>query len=229
MRRERRATCVPPVRLFVTFLSPAVVVVPAVFLHTPAVTGLLTSSDPEPFEELEFAVTPPIVMVVFDQLPLPSLLDRAGEIDAKLYPNFASLSLQASWFRNASAVSELTQTALPAILTGNLPVAGKLPVAHEFPDSLFTLLGSRYRLEVAEPLTRLCPETVCERDRPGIVAWFASVLQDISVVYLHIVMPDDITAMLPPVTQNWKDFVTNGRTGPAMARTTGYRPPAGRP
>ena len=198
-----------PVRLFLTFLSPAALVVPVVFLLNPAVAGLLTSTNPEPLDDVTFTTTPPIAMIVFDQLPLVSILDGDGRIDATLYPNFASFSRDAVWFRNASAASEMTETALPAILTGNNPARGRLATADAHPESLLTLLGSRYRLQVMEPLTKLCPETICDYGRPPRVIWFLSVLQDLGVVYLHLVLPDDLTATLPPVTQSWKDFAAN--------------------
>ena len=84
-------------------------------------TRRATASDHGPLEGVTFATTPPIVVVVFDQLPLISLLDRDGRIDGTLYPNFAALSRDAAWFRNASAVGDMTNWALPAILTGNYP------------------------------------------------------------------------------------------------------------
>ena len=199
-----------PVRLFVTFLSPAVFVIPTLFLLHPAISSLLSTSDHGPLEEVTFTATPPVVVVVFDQLPLISLLDRDGQIDGRLYPNFAALSQDTTWFRNASAVSDTTDSALPAILTGNYPTPGRLPVLNDHAANLFTLFGSRYRLQVIEPLTGLCPQTICDTDRSGVADWLASVLSDITVVYLHTVLPDDLTASLPPVTQNWKDFVANG-------------------
>ena len=199
-----------PVRLFLTFLSPAVFVVPTLFLLHPPISSLLSTPDHGSPDAVTFAVTPPVVVVVFDQLPLISLLDRDGQIDGRLYPNFAALSHNATWFRNASAVSDMTDSALPAILTGNYPTPGRLPVLKDHPANLFTLFGSRYRLQVIEPLTRLCPRTLCDTDRSGVADWFASVLSDITVVYLHTVLPDDLAASLPPITQNWKDFVANG-------------------
>ena len=48
-----------PVRLFTTFLSPAAIVIPVAFLLHPAVSGLLTATDPEPLEDVAFATTPP--------------------------------------------------------------------------------------------------------------------------------------------------------------------------
>ena len=196
------------VRLFATLLSPAVVVAPALFLAQPAIAPLLSNADTGPGTPDAVAPDspPPVVVVVFDQLPLVSLLDRDGEIDRALYPNFAGLAAEATWFRNASAVSGWTDTALPAILTGNYPRPGRLPTADHHPANLFTLLGSHYELHVEEPLTGLCPETLCPRERAGAAAWYGAVLGDLAVVYLHAVLPDDVAAHLPPVTQDWRDF-----------------------
>ena len=122
-------------------------------------------ADHGPLDGVAFGATPAVVVVVFDQLPLVSLLDRDGRIDRTVYPNFAALANDATWFRNASAVSGLTHTALPAILTGNYPAPELLPTTRDHPHNLFTLFGSRYHLNVLEPLTDLCPETLCETDR----------------------------------------------------------------
>ena len=196
------------VRLFTTFLSPAALVVPAAFLMNPGITTLLTPDETGrgAMEGVTFEATPPVVMVVFDQLPLASLLDRDGAIDRTLYPHFAAFADEATWFRNASAVSPSTSFALPAILTGRYPVRGLLPTADDHPENLFTLLGSRYRLEVIEPLTGLCPASLCPVEPPGVAAWLGAVLRDLRIVWLQTVLPDDLTGSLPPVTQTWADF-----------------------
>ena len=196
------------VRLFATLLSPAVVVVPALFLAQPAIAPLLSNAgaDTGPLQTAAPSRPTPIVVVVFDQLPLVSLLGGDGRLDRELYPNFAALADEATWFRNASAVSGWTASALPAILTGNYPRPGLLPTADDHPANLFTLLGPHYDLHVAEPLTDLCPETLCPSERAGAVGWYTAVLADLAVVYLHAVLPDALAADLPPVTQSWRDF-----------------------
>ena len=219
------------VRLFATFLSPAALVVPAAFLLQPAVAALAAPRDAAPpLAEIAFEDPPPVVFVVFDQLPLISLLDGAGEIDGGLYPSFAALAGESTWFRNASAVAAFTNRALPAILTGNYPAPGKLPTASDHPANLFTLLGSGYRLHVHEPLTELCPAALCPPDRPGAGAWLAGVLSDLRVVYLQAVLPDGLAATLPPVTQSWRDFAADPAMLSRWARLRGQdrRTPADR-
>ena len=196
-------------RLFATFLSPAALVIPAAFLLQPTVAPFLSApaADVDPIDGVAFGATPPIVVVVFDQLPLTSLLDRDGRIDRTVYPNFASLADDATWFSNASAVAALTNFALPAIVTGDYPSPDRRPTADDHPLNLFTVLGTRYRLHVREPLTDLCPEALCERDRPRMGAWLSSMLSDLAVVYLWAVLPETVAAArLPPVTQSWRDF-----------------------
>ena len=202
-----------PARLFATFLAPAALVVPALFLFTPGVGRLLSpAGEVAALDGVTFAATPPVVVVVFDQFQLAALLDRDGNIDRAAFPNFAALADDATWFRNATAAAGLTTYALPAVLTGMRPSEGLLPVASEHPANLFTLLGSRYQLHVEEPLTDLCPEALCQPERPAWGAWVGGVLGDLAVVYLAVVLPDDLAAGLPPVDQNWKDFAANEDT-----------------
>lgn len=201
---------VAPVRLFATFLSAAALIVPVAFLINPAIAPLLASpeEDRDAIEGVTFDTTPPVVVVVFDQLPLASLLDRDGTIDRTLYPHFTALADEATWFPNASTVSPTTSLAVPAILTGRYPRNGTLPTVEDHPGNLFTLFGSRYRLEVIEPLTNLCPASLCPVERPGVLAWLGAVLRDLRIVWLQVVLPDDLTGSLPPVTQTWADFAT---------------------
>ena len=199
-----------PVRLFSTFLAPAAIVVPALFLLSPGVSRLLRpAAEVEAMEGVAFRAMPPVVVVVFDQLQLAALLDREGNIDRGAFPHFAALADDATWFRNATAVAGLTRYALPAILTGTYPSPRRLPVAAEHPGNLFTLLGGQYRLQVLEPLTGLCPDTLCPPERAAFPWRLAGVLRDLAVVYLTAVLPRGLAESLPPTTQSWKDFAAN--------------------
>lgn len=214
---------VAAVRLFATLLSPAAVVAPALFLAQPTIAPLLSSPGAAPMETAAPERPSPVVVVVFDQLPLVSLLDGGGGLDRALYPHFAALADEATWFRNASAVSGWTAAALPAILDGDYPRPGRLPTADDHPANLFTLLGPHYDLHVAEPLTDLCPAALCPPERPAAAAWYAAVLADLTVVYLHAVLPDALAADLPPVTQNWRDFVAEETTDEVTRRWNARR------
>ncbi|MEO6989865.1 MAG: sulfatase-like hydrolase/transferase, partial [Aquihabitans sp.] len=115
----------------------------------------------------------PVVMIVFDELPLASLIDADGTIDAELFPNFAALADDSHWFRNTTTVSNFTWNALPAIVTGMLPKDGESPLADSHPKNIFTLLGGSMDLKVTESISRLCPVSLCaldSRDRGGLSA-----------------------------------------------------------
>lgn len=209
----------PPVRLFVSFLAPAILAVPAAFLLSPGVGRVLAPTDEiGALDDVSFASTPPVVVVVFDQFQLAALLDSAGNIDRAAFPNFAALADDATWFRNATAVANMTTQALPAVVTGRYPSRGRLPIAADHPENLFTLLGSRYRLHVEEPLTELCPESLCPSERPGFGARLSGVLRDVAVVYPRVLLPDELVTFLPPVNQTWNDFAANAAKETVQSR-----------
>jgi sulfatase-like protein len=102
----------------------------------------------------------PVVLVVFDELPVSSLMTRRGHIDRRLFPNFARLAEDSVWFRNASAVAVLTHTTIPALLTGRYQNLQGPPPA-TYPRNLFTLIGRDYHLMAVPPDPRLCPPRRC--------------------------------------------------------------------
>jgi Sulfatase len=116
---------------------------------------------------------PPIVVVAFDELPLTSLLDTGGRVDPATYPSFAWLAGRSTWYRNATAVTQWTRDAFPAMLTGRYPSRALPPHHRSYPDNLFTLLDGAYQLDVHETSTMLCPGRRCSAgaapavSRPG--------------------------------------------------------------
>jgi Sulfatase len=104
---------------------------------------------------------PHVVLLVLDELPVTSLLDAHGQVDAARYPNFAALARGATWYRDTTSVHGDTNYAVPAILDGRAPRAGRLPVVRDHPHSVFELLAGRYRLHVHEEATQLCPTRYC--------------------------------------------------------------------
>lgn len=106
--------------------------------------------------------TPDVVMIVLDELPTGTLLDESGQIDRDRYPNLAGLADRSTWYRRFTSPSGQTKVAVPAALTGEAPggeLARPLWTAH--PDNLFTLLAESHHIVAQEPLTRLCPPTLC--------------------------------------------------------------------
>jgi hypothetical protein len=155
-----------PLRLWLRFLSPAPIAFLLVFLLLSPSAALLRPP-PTPAAAPPGAAQSgkggPIVMLLLDELPLMSLLDQHGKIDARLYPNFAELAAKTTWYRNASTVIGMTGWALPSILTGRYPTQDRLPIASQFPNNLFTSLGGtyHYKMHVFEGMSQLCPPSLC--------------------------------------------------------------------
>jgi Sulfatase len=144
-------------------------------------------------------ITPehPVVVLLLDELPLTSLLDSSGRIDARLYPNFAELAGHSTWYRNATAISGLTNWAVPAMLSGRYPTAAQekaSPTAAQYPDNLFTLLGESYPIEQFQVVSQLCPTRICKatRDSTPSGAGLRMTLRDSARLFQRLVSPRDV-------------------------------------
>lgn len=194
-------------RLLAYVLTVIAVVFPLRFLlFSPvldAVRGLPESS----FSLEEMQQAPDIVFVVFDELPLATILDRHMQVDGRFFPGFKRLQNISDWYFDASSIADSTMFSVPAMLTGRYPeqTAGK-PTIAEQPVNLFTLLRNRYSYNVIEPVTRLCPSDQCSLIGPGSLSRIRALLLDLSAVYLHRITPASWKGMLPDVESNWSGF-----------------------
>ena len=203
-----------PAKIFLTVLCPVIVIFPGLFLfNSPVHKVVFPEKDPFAIE-IKIDNPAPIIMVVFDEFPVTSLMDERRLIDPILYPNFADLARDSYWFRNGTTVGENTHIAIPAILTGRYPEGFRLPNAAEYPETIFTLLGGTYELKVFEPVTQLCPIRLCGSDQPDVGDRVGSLLMDLYIVYLHLILPTEFTTDLPDITKNWMAF------GPVMVDPT---------
>jgi len=149
----------------------------------------------------------PVVMVIFDELPVASLIDGNLEIDRATFPNFASLAADGTWYRNTTSVASHTRWAVPALLTGSDPPRDTLPTSADHPDNIFTILGDVYRVEAMESMTALCPQSVCAaRPDRNFLTSVGAIISDILVVTAHVLSPTDWTPNLPAIDEGWADF-----------------------
>ena len=140
-------------RLLVAFGLAASIVV---------VFGSASADAPDAQPARKVPHSPHAVLLVLDELPGDSLLDRSGRIDAGRYPNFAALAADSTWFRNAYSTYDSTTKAVPLILDSMRPVADSEPELRWHPRSIFTSLGARgYRIVASEEATALCPPRLC--------------------------------------------------------------------
>jgi hypothetical protein len=107
---------------------------------------------------------PPVVLLVFDELPTPSLMKPDHHVDAERYPNFAELESTSTFYRDATTVADATFAAVPAIFGGWRPYGhyqGKPDREIDMKHTIFTLLDPTYKLNVFEPITFICAPKIC--------------------------------------------------------------------
>ena len=171
-----------PARWLLTVLWPVPFVVVGIFLLLSDASFL---AEPEP--------RAPVVLVIFDEFPVQSLMDADGRVDADRYPNFARLAADATWYRDTASVDQDTPYAVPAILDGRLPRRERLPVAADHPQNIFSLLGGRYELHVREDGTTLCAPTLCGASDPeGFDSRMRSLSGDVGRAYGHLLLPERV-------------------------------------
>ena len=173
------------------WLIPVPLIIAGFFLLTPPVSRLVFQPN---VAQVEVDVDPgaPVVFIVFDEFPVVSLLDRAGEIDADRYPGFAALAGMSTWFKHTATAHDNTLWAVPALLTGDVPHPSRLPTTADYPGNLFTLLDGSHEMHVVEPFTHLCPADVCE-GRDELTTFeerFGTLIRDSARLYVEIVAPD---------------------------------------
>ncbi len=190
----------------------AVPVVLVMFLATSA-TARLIWEEPEVSEpEVEVSDPASILMIQLDEMPLASIMDPDGTINETLFPGFARLADEGTWYRNALSDSIATTQSVPAILTGVRTVSGESPSFVDHPDNLFTLLGERYEMHVIEWVAELCPEETCPDYAGRSPAQFSNLLGDVGVVYAHLTMPVAVRDRLPSIDNSWRGFLGQEET-----------------
>jgi Sulfatase len=215
-----------PARMLLSVLGPAPLLFVGLFLLVSPASRLVLASAPEP-RLARVSASAPVVVVVFDELPTVSLLNGRGQIDRVRYPSFARLARDATWYRNATTVHEWTSAAVPALLTGKWPDDDALPLYLDHPDNLFTLLGGGYRMRVFESQAHLCPPQLCDERREPLPERVGSLVSDLSVVYGHLVLPEELGSRLPSISTAWRNF--RGAEEPSVRLQEGPASPGGRP
>jgi hypothetical protein len=206
-------------RAVLTVLAPAPLLFVALFLFHSPVSDLVWPGGQAHARPAPTAAPAPVVLVVFDEFAGMSIMDGDGRVDAARFPGFGRLARTSTWYRNAVTVSKATERAVPAILTGRHVERGTLPIHADHPNNLFTLLGDSHELNVHEGLTRLCPARLCpQRARRTLRSDLGLFLEDLGVVYLHVLLPDDLRDRLPSIDDRWESFRGHRRSGVAPDR-----------
>jgi hypothetical protein len=188
-------------------LSPAPVVFLAIFLFFSPVSKVAFASEAKA-RTVGGVTRTNVVVVLFDELPVTSLMDDRGRVDAARYPAFASLARDSTWFRGAYTIYDSTERAQPAIFDGNYPSKDKLPTSADHPNSIFTLFGKTHRMNASEEASSVCPRDLCrdERLEESYGSRIGSMSEDLGLVWLHVVAPPGLEGDLPSVSETWGDF-----------------------
>jgi hypothetical protein len=196
-------------RGFLVLAGVALPVVLVMFLATAPASALIWAPDVEPGSG-EVGSPAPIVLIQLDEMPAASIMKTDGSVNDRLFPNFARLAAEGTWYRNALSSSIATTQSIPAILTGRLGEKGMSPSSVAHPDNLFSLLAADYEMLVIEWVADMCPEETCPDYAGRSPARFTSLLADVGVVYLHLSLPAQARQGLPSIDNSWKGFLGQG-------------------
>ena len=195
-------------RTFMDILTPAPIVILLIFFLFSGTSRLiLPREQPDPVD-VTVGNPAPVVMVLFDEFPVAALMTPQGKVDRSRFPAFADLASSSTWYRNATADAAYTPLAVPAILSGREPSRSDLPIAADYPKSIFTLLGKQYRLNVMETATKVCPEELCPDPAAdaGDEATLGQLFSDLEVVQKHLLLPESMRRNLPDISTNFSNF-----------------------
>ncbi len=177
------------------------------FLATSASARLIWTDPGASYASIDVSNPAPIVIIQLDEMPLASVMDQSGRVNAKLFPSFARLEEEGSWYRNALSSSIATTQSVPAILTGVLGEKGMSPSSVDHPDNLVTLLSESHEMHVIEWVADMCPEETCPDYAGRAPARFSALVQDVGVVYGHLSLPVALREDLPSIDNAWKGFL----------------------
>ena len=158
----------------------------------------------------------PIVFVIFDELPMISLLADIESWDARNFPSFARLASTAHAFVQASSISAATLVAVPAILIGEEPQSRRAPTLENFPLSLFTAFGGDHRIWAVEPATEMCPDALNRWSTVDVELSWPALMSDLWVLWQSVTLPTPWVEELPETGSAWRDFAT-GREASSRA------------
>ena len=198
------------IRQLFVWSAITLVLVPINFLLFTPTRSIFVTSGEAPGATSPFGaptLEQPVVLLVFDSLGLPVLLDENGEIDRDLFPNFARLADTSTWFRSATTNYGSTEKSVHALLTGKFqPDEGASSSYRQQPTNLFTLVTAPTGVFAVEPATQLCPPDVCVEEEATEPAFPRKVLADLWLVYQNTITPDFLISNVRPLPQRWSNL-----------------------
>lgn len=196
----------PMARTFVRVLSPAPLIVLFTFVFASPTTAVIFADD-ELGSPIEAPITEiPIVLMIFDELPLTAIMDGSGALVFPEDEGFSRLARDGVWYRNAATISHQTFFAVPSIMTGTRPERSLIPAASDYPNSLFTALRNSHELRVIEPFTAICAVPACADGDDRLGQRLQTLFDDLSLILRHLITPAALSENLPPIDEAWAGF-----------------------
>lgn len=197
-------------RSFLSLCALAAVVVPVNFLLLTPTRSLLLANEPAANSERTLLdLQAPVVMIVFDELSLSSLLDSDGEINSRLFPNFHRLASSSTWFLNATTNYGNTERSVPSLLTGRLQEKNSVSNSYvQNPDNLFTVLKASSGVFAVEPATQLCPPKICEQPASTRTTLLRQLVADFWLIYQNVMVPDRLAELVRPIPKRFHNLAS---------------------
>lgn len=198
------------IRFFFRIFAAASFLVPLSFLVFGPTFNLLKAPDTiESGFESRVELSAPLIVVIFDELSLPTLLNSNGEIDARLFPSFSRLAGMSTWFRNATVNFSSTERSLPSLLTGTFKSGELADTSYkQNPNNLFTLVHAPDGVLAAEPVTNLCPPEICEVLPKKRLEQARQVFGDFWLIYQNIMVPDRYASRIAPIPMRFQNLAS---------------------
>lgn len=198
------------VRGVLTWLSPAPLVVIVLFLFLSPISDILFPAEGQTKAVKDKGNGTPVFLVVFDEAPAAALMNRRELVNSERFPAFGSLARTSTWYRNNTTVADGTISGVPAILTGQRPADRPSPT-RTYPQSVYTLLASGHEIVNVEPMTRVCPRTICpvrlrSQEADGGENRLLTLMKDLTIVERRVLYPPELANRLPAVDNNFEDF-----------------------
>jgi hypothetical protein len=185
---------------FLSWLVVAPMISAVTFLASPEIEGVLASETGADVSVTRGRSDIPVVLLTFDELSLPWLLRSDGTINSDLFPNFASLAAESTWYPRALANAPYTNVAMPSMVSGRPIDVSRVPNAAAWPETLFSFfMDGRSRVTSVEFTTALCPTSLCGGGPP---LRAGAVVRDSFKLAINNIVPARIGRHLFPDLEN---------------------------
>lgn len=210
----------PKIQGFVRFFAVTTVVLPATVLLHARDMGVIRFAEVPPAEKITAADRPNVILIVYDELPITTILDANGLIDRNKFPNFYQFAQGATWFANARSASAHTEAAVPAILAGRMREHDVPATYTSYPENIFYRLGPSYNILDLQFATDLNPARPLgwQKQAPDGQERLGRIALDIAIIFGHMVAPPQLAADLPRVDLQHNRFGEDPHRSPRGQR-----------